>query len=141
MTDPVATGSSWLSFFSAAFSGAAVAKFAEIIYAEVRRRADRKQSATKFLDNHIDPLLKTAMRSLANCTRSRPKTSDLLPASGLLLKSWMTTISGACCSYSRGSGRKSRSSDRKASQSPSPPIRAMLGFKASLAEGRASVVL
>lgn len=60
MAEVVATGFSWLSLFSAAFSGAFVAKVAEIVYTEVRRRADRKQSAARFLDSHIDPLLKTA---------------------------------------------------------------------------------
>jgi len=60
MAGAATTGFSWLSLFSAAFSGAVVAKTFEIIYTEVRRRADRKQSAAKFLDSHIDPLLKAA---------------------------------------------------------------------------------
>jgi hypothetical protein len=60
MARTAATGFSWLSLFSAAFSGVVVARIFEIVYTEVRRRADRKQSAAKFLDSHIDPLLKAA---------------------------------------------------------------------------------
>jgi hypothetical protein len=60
MADPASGGFSWLSLFGAGFVGAFVVKAVDILYAEVRRRADRKQSAALFLDSHIDPLLKTA---------------------------------------------------------------------------------
>jgi hypothetical protein len=66
------TSFSWFQLLSAALAGAGGAKIVDIVYAELRRFADRKQSATRFLDSHLDPLLKTAdevfgkLHSLAN---------------------------------------------------------------------------
>ena len=50
----------WLKLFIAGISGGGAVKAADIIYLELRRSADRKQTATKFVDQHLDPLLKAA---------------------------------------------------------------------------------
>jgi hypothetical protein len=51
---------SWLQLFSAALGGGLTVKIVDIIYQEVRRRLDQTRSATKFVDEHLDPLLKAA---------------------------------------------------------------------------------
>lgn len=50
----------WLRLFTAALGGGLTVKAVDIIYQEVRRRLEKKQSARKFVDDHLDPLLKAA---------------------------------------------------------------------------------
>jgi len=50
----------WIQLFTAALGGGLTVKIVDIIYQEVRRRLDQTQSATKFVDEHLDPLLKAA---------------------------------------------------------------------------------
>lgn len=50
----------WVQLFTAALGGGLTVKVVDIIYQEVRRRLDRTESVTKFLDGHLDPLLKAA---------------------------------------------------------------------------------
>jgi hypothetical protein len=62
---------SWLQTFGVALTGGLTVKVLDIVYQEIRRRASENQSAVKFVDEHLDPLLKAAdelngkMRSLA----------------------------------------------------------------------------
>jgi hypothetical protein len=50
----------WLQLFGAALGGGVTVKAIDIIYQEIRRRLDKRQSAGKFVDEHLDPLLKAA---------------------------------------------------------------------------------
>ncbi len=50
----------WLQLFTAALGGGMTVKAVDIIYQEVRRRLEKTQSVTKFVDDHLDPLLKAA---------------------------------------------------------------------------------
>jgi hypothetical protein len=50
----------WLQLFSAALGGGLTVKVVDIIYQELRRRWERSQSASGFLDKNLDPLLKAA---------------------------------------------------------------------------------
>lgn len=50
----------WSKLFVAAIGGGGVVKLLDIGYLELRRRADKHQSATSFVDQHLDPLLKAA---------------------------------------------------------------------------------
>jgi hypothetical protein len=50
----------WLGLFTAALGGGLTVKALDIIYQEIRRRQEKAQSATKFVDEHLDPLLKAA---------------------------------------------------------------------------------
>jgi hypothetical protein len=62
----------WFKLLTAALGGGFVVKLLDIMYQEVRRRSDRAQSGKRFVDEHLDPLLKTAdemvgkLRSLAD---------------------------------------------------------------------------
>ncbi|MFI4973438.1 MAG: hypothetical protein ACHP84_02740 [Caulobacterales bacterium] len=58
MTDPELLD--WTKVFFAAIGGGFVVKLLDIAYLELRRRADRQQSAKAFVDQHLDPLLKAA---------------------------------------------------------------------------------
>lgn len=51
---------SWLQLFAAALGGGLTVKIVDIAYQEYARRRESSASATKFLDRHIDPLLKAA---------------------------------------------------------------------------------
>lgn len=51
---------SWLQLFGAALGGGVTVKAIEIVYQEIRRRQDKTQTAGKFVDEHLDPLLKAA---------------------------------------------------------------------------------
>jgi hypothetical protein len=55
-----AMGIEWLQLFSAALGGGLTVKTVDIINQEARRRLDQTKSATKFVDEHMDPLLKAA---------------------------------------------------------------------------------
>lgn len=57
---PVTADNGWLQLFTAALGGGLTVKAVDIIYQEVRRRLDKTQTVTKFLDDHLDPLLKAA---------------------------------------------------------------------------------
>src|SRR5712691_8008881 len=57
---PVTADIGWFQLFTAALGGGVTVKAIAIIYQEVRRRLDKTQSATKFVDEHLDPLLKAA---------------------------------------------------------------------------------
>lgn len=50
----------WAKLFVAAIGGGLVVKLLDIAYQEFRRRAERRQTATRFVDQHLDPLLKAA---------------------------------------------------------------------------------
>jgi hypothetical protein len=43
-----------------ALGGGLTVKILDIVYLEIRRRLERAQTATRFVDEHLDPLLKTA---------------------------------------------------------------------------------
>lgn len=51
---------SWLQLSTLALGSALAVKVADILYQEFRRRLDQSISATKFVDEHLDPLLKSA---------------------------------------------------------------------------------
>ena len=61
----------WLKLLAAAFGGGVTVKFFDILYQEFRRRTESSESAKRFVDEHLDPLLKAAdelvgkLRSLA----------------------------------------------------------------------------
>lgn len=57
---PTSAGIDWVQLFTAALGGGLTVKAVDIIYQEIRRRSDKTQSATKFVDEHLDPLLKAA---------------------------------------------------------------------------------
>jgi hypothetical protein len=57
---PASADFSWLQVFGAALGGGVTVKAIDIIYQEVRRRQDTTQTAKKFVDEHLDPLLKAA---------------------------------------------------------------------------------
>lgn len=50
----------WVQLFIAALGGGVTVKAIDIFYQEIRRRSDKTQSVTKFVDEHLDPLLKAA---------------------------------------------------------------------------------
>jgi hypothetical protein len=50
----------WLQLFAAALGGGLTVKVVDIVYQEVRRRLDQRESVTTFVDGHLDPLLKAA---------------------------------------------------------------------------------
>ncbi len=50
----------WLGLLAAALGGGLVVKFLDILYAEVRRRSESSEEAERFVDEHLDPLLKAA---------------------------------------------------------------------------------
>jgi hypothetical protein len=51
---------SWFQLFTAALGGGVTVKAVDIIYQEIRRRLDKTQTASQFVDEHLDPLLKAA---------------------------------------------------------------------------------
>jgi hypothetical protein len=57
---PNPTDFSWLQVFGAALGGGVTVKAIDILYQEIRRRQDKTQTAGKFVDEHLDPLLKAA---------------------------------------------------------------------------------
>jgi hypothetical protein len=57
---PAAPEITWFSLFAAALGGGLTVKLLDIFYQEIRRRLDKTQTVTKFLDDHLDPLLKSA---------------------------------------------------------------------------------
>lgn len=57
---PVVADQGLLQLFVAALGGGLTVKAVDIIYQEVTRRREKTQSATKFIDEHLDPLLKVA---------------------------------------------------------------------------------
>ena len=50
----------WLRLLAAALGGGLVVKFLDILYAEFRRRSEKSEAAERFVDEHLDPLLKSA---------------------------------------------------------------------------------
>lgn len=50
----------WLQIVSAALGGGATVKCLDIVYQEFHQRSERKRSAKKFVDDHLDPVLKAA---------------------------------------------------------------------------------
>jgi hypothetical protein len=50
----------WAKVLAAAIGGGFVVKLLDIAYLEFRRRDEKRQIATKFVDQHLDPLLKAA---------------------------------------------------------------------------------
>lgn len=94
----------WLQFLGAAFGGGVTVKLLDILYQEFRRRSDRSESAKRFVDKHLDPLLKAAdevvgkVRSLAdedfkslydvNFPAERIKNNDFASLIFLVAKLW-----------------------------------------------------
>jgi hypothetical protein len=61
MMSGIATSSiDWFQLFSAALGGGLTVKAVDILYQELRRRSEKSQSASSFLDKNLDPLLKAA---------------------------------------------------------------------------------
>jgi hypothetical protein len=62
----------WFKLITAALGGGLTVKLFDIVYQEIRRHFDQSQSAKRFVDEHLDPLLKAAdelvgkLRSLAD---------------------------------------------------------------------------
>jgi hypothetical protein len=62
---------SWFQLLTAALGGGVTVKVLDILYQEFRHRSEHSQTAKRFVDNHLDPLLKAAdelvgkLRSLA----------------------------------------------------------------------------
>lgn len=52
--------SQFISLFGAAVGGGLIVKLLDIAYIELRRRFDQSSSAKRFVDEHLDPLLKSA---------------------------------------------------------------------------------
>lgn len=50
----------WFQIIAAALGGGLSVKIFDVIYQELRRRSDRSRAAKKFVDGHLDPLLKAA---------------------------------------------------------------------------------
>ena len=50
----------WFRLVAAALGGGLVVKFLDILYEELRRRSDKSEAAKRFVDEHLDPLLKAA---------------------------------------------------------------------------------
>jgi hypothetical protein len=50
----------WLKLLTAALGGGITVKLLDITYQEMRRLLERSQSAKRFVDEHLDPLLKAA---------------------------------------------------------------------------------
>lgn len=63
-----AQGIDLLQLFAAALGGGLTVKIVDIAYQEVRRRLDTKSSATRFVDEHLDPLLKATDELVAKLT-------------------------------------------------------------------------
>lgn len=63
---------SWWQMIGAALGGGFTVKVLDIIYQEIRKRVDKSDAAEKFVDQHLDPLLKASdelvgkLRSLAD---------------------------------------------------------------------------
>jgi hypothetical protein len=57
---PIIPDIDWLQLFTAALGGGLTVKAVDIIYQELRRRSEKRQSAKTFVDEHLDPLLKAA---------------------------------------------------------------------------------
>ncbi len=63
--------STWIDLFGAAVGGGFTVKVLDIGYQELRQRSERKRKAERFVDEHLDPVLKAAdevvgkLRSLA----------------------------------------------------------------------------
>ena len=57
---PLSSDIDWLQLFIAALGDGLTVKVVDIIYQEVRRRSEKTQSAARFVDEHLDPLLKAA---------------------------------------------------------------------------------
>lgn len=61
----------WLHLLTAALGGGVTVKALDIVYQELRHRSERSRTAERFVDEHLDPLLKAAdelvgkLRSLA----------------------------------------------------------------------------
>lgn len=64
--------SEWMKLLIAALGGGTIVKALDILYQEFRLRSERSESAKRFVDEYLDPLLKAAdelngkLRSLAN---------------------------------------------------------------------------
>lgn len=54
------TNTGWFQLLTAALGGGLTVKALDILYQEFRQRKDRSLSATMFVDDHLDPLLKSA---------------------------------------------------------------------------------
>jgi hypothetical protein len=50
----------WTKVIVAAIGGGVVVKVLDILYQEIRRQLDKRQTSTSFVDQHLDPLLKAA---------------------------------------------------------------------------------
>lgn len=50
----------WFQLLGAALVGGVTVKMLDIVYQEIRRRLDHTRSAVRFVDEHLDPLLKAA---------------------------------------------------------------------------------
>jgi len=93
----------WARVFAAAIGGGFVVKLLDIVYLEFLRRDETRQSATKFVDQHLDPLLKAAdelvgkllslgredFQSLANVSDDAPFShSDFGSTAYLIARLW-----------------------------------------------------
>jgi hypothetical protein len=56
----VAEGFHWWQAILAGLGGGSIVKLVDIAYLEVRRRLEGSKTATRFVDEHLDPLLKAA---------------------------------------------------------------------------------
>lgn len=56
----MATDFSWFQVLAAAFGGGLTVKLVDIVYQEFTKRRDRTNDATSFVNQHLDPLLKSA---------------------------------------------------------------------------------
>lgn len=91
-----------LRLFGAGFLGALLVKLLDIGYQVVRRGSDRRQTARKFVDEHLDPVLKAAdelvgklrslamddFRSLRNLHTLQQRNRDLIDVMYLVAKFW-----------------------------------------------------
>jgi hypothetical protein len=59
-TDNIQEVLAWVKLLVAAIGGGFVVKLLDIGYLEIRRRSDKRRSSTRFVDQHLDPLLKAA---------------------------------------------------------------------------------
>lgn len=81
----------WFELLAAALGGGITVKALDIAYQELRHRSERSRSAVRFVDEHLDPLLKAAdelvgkLRSLAESDFRRlhdiPAEVDILESS------------------------------------------------------------
>jgi len=94
-----AMGIEWLQLFSAALGGGLTVKTVDIIYQEARRRRDQTKSATKFVDEHMDPLLKAADEVVRSIVRH----------SGQSASCWShRTIDARSAMWSRNKGSRAK---------------------------------